>query len=116
MSLEADQIRLESILEWIKELEWIIAKHGSVDKVLKDREGEYASSLCLLQIGEIVGTLQSAEILASIPAREIKSFRNLIVHNYGTVNLQIVKGVLLTDIPELRVIIETILKSKKEPS
>ena len=63
-----------------------------------------AVSMCILQIGELVGNL-SEEFRAShntIPWREIKGFRNIIAHAYHKVEAALTAEVIRSDIPVLR--------------
>ncbi|MCM1097831.1 MAG: DUF86 domain-containing protein [Ruminococcus flavefaciens] len=63
-----------------------------------------ACCLCLLQIGELVGTLTSDFIAAhiSIPWKQIKGFRNIVAHAYGTVEPAVVWDIISNDIPALK--------------
>ena len=63
-----------------------------------------AVALCLLQIGELVGHL-SDEFKASrpqIPWRQIKALRNIIAHNYASIDAETAWEIVETDIPVIR--------------
>lgn len=63
-----------------------------------------ACCMCLLQIGELAGTLSNDFISEHtiIPWKQIKGFRNIVAHAYGTVEPSIVWDILSNDIPVLK--------------
>ena len=63
-----------------------------------------ACCLCLLQIGELVNAL-SEEFLkghTAIPWKQIKGFRNIVAHAYGTVEPAVVWEIITDDLPQLK--------------
>ena len=83
------------------------------DLFLRNTVYHNAVSLCILQIGELVGTL-SEEFRAShpdVPWREIKLMRNIVAHRYGTIDHAITWDVVVNDIPVLK---EYCLKQLRE--
>lgn len=63
-----------------------------------------ACCLCLLQIGELVGALSESFTAGhtDIPWKQIKGFRNIVAHAYGTVEPAVVWDIISNDIPELK--------------
>lgn len=63
-----------------------------------------ACCLCLLQIGELVGALSEHFIVGHtvIPWKQIRGFRNIVAHAYGTIEPAVVWDILSNDIPELK--------------
>ena len=63
-----------------------------------------AVALCLLQIGELAGHLSESYRAAhpAIPWRQIKALRNIIAHNYGSVDAETAWEIVQEDIPALR--------------
>ena len=76
-----------------------------------------AVSLCILQIGELVGNLTDEFRAAhtAIPWREIKLMRNIVAHRYGTVDHSITWDIVVKDIPELKQFcVQTLGESENE--
>ena len=66
------------------------------------------------QIGELINGL-SDEFKAKhteIPCRDIVNMRNLLIHHYGTRDVNIIWDVLTTDAPQLNKICRTILREQ----
>ncbi|MFH1612610.1 MAG: HepT-like ribonuclease domain-containing protein [bacterium] len=110
MSKKSDMARLESILDYIDDIEKITIKHGSVQGVLSDMEGQYAILMCLQQIGEILNKIKSEEYRSILPIKGAIGFRNVIVHDYNGINLSVAKLTIEQQIPELRKTIQKIMK------
>ena len=66
----------------------------------------------LLQIGELARTLSDAfkEAHRDIPWKQIRGLRNMVAHNYGHVDFEIIWSIVQEDIPELYEKVEAILK------
>ena len=60
--------------------------------------------MCLMQIGELAGLLSESYRLehTQIPWRQIRALRNIIVHNYGSVDKQTAWEIVHQDIPDLK--------------
>ena len=102
MSLKSDTARLEQILSYIDDIAEIVSRHKTIVKTLNDIEGQYAVMLCLSQIGELLGKIESSDIADLLPVRLAIGLRNVISHNYDGVDLTIVENAVIHDIPELR--------------
>ena len=73
-----------------------------------------AAALCILQIGELVGKL-TEEFRAQhpdIPWRQIRAMRNIVAHNYGTVDPETTWEIISDDIPELKKYCQAIISSQ----
>lgn len=63
-----------------------------------------ACCLCLLQIGELTFSLTD-DFKAShpgVPWKQIRGFRNIVAHAYGTVEPAIVWDIIMNDLPVLK--------------
>ena len=109
MSKLSDIAKLELVLKYIADVERIIERHGSVDKTIEDYEGEYAVMMCLTQIAETVNKISNTEFLEAIDYRGIVAFRNRMVHNYEGRDKVIIAQILNTNLPILKVSIQSIL-------
>ena len=60
--------------------------------------------MCLLQIGELVGHLSEEYRNAhpQMPWRQMRALRNIIAHNYGSVDAETAWEIVKEDIPMLR--------------
>lgn len=110
MSTKSDTARLEQVVAYIDDINEIIFRHKNVINTLNDLEGQYAVMLCLSQIGELLGKIESGDIAEQLPVRFAVGLRNIISHDYDGIDLTIVETTLLHDIPELRKTIVTLLK------
>src|SRR5207249_4031903 len=107
--MDSDRDRLNDILEAIRLIQEV-AQQGEVafgqSKILQS-----AVLYNFLVIGEAV-TQVSENVKQANPEvkwREIKSLRNLLIHGYMHTNLQIVWGIIETDIDELREQVQAML-------
>lgn len=74
-----------------------------------------AISMCILQIGELVGKL-SDDFKAQyhkMPWRDIKSMRNIAAHNYGELDAEVLWETVSNDISELKIYCEAIIAGKE---
>ena len=90
----------------------------SYDIFSKDPVYRNAVSLCILQIGELVGNLSEAFRAdhPSIPWRQIKLMRNIVAHRYGTIDHAITWDVIENDIPDLKAYCEKLLRRAPQSS
>lgn len=69
-----------------------------------DRAYFNAVSMCILQIGELSKSLSDefiAETSEKIPWQSIKGMRNLVAHEYGSLDEELVWETVIADIPVL---------------
>jgi uncharacterized protein with HEPN domain len=109
MSRRSDSARIEAILMYIDDINEIVAKHGDIDQTLSEKEGEYAVMMCLVQIGELLGKIESSELREKLPVRLAANMRNVIVHNYEGVDKQIIRLTVLESLPRLKSDISSLL-------
>lgn len=103
---------LEHILSYCGQIEQTVARFGNEYTVFaSDPIYRNAAALCILQIGELVGKLTD-EFRAEhpgVPWRQIKAMRNIVAHQYGTVDAEITWEIITEDIPKLKSYCQTII-------
>jgi len=102
MSDRSDIPRMETILMYIDDLFEIIARHSGIDATLADREGQYAIMMCLIQIGETLGKMESPHIREELPIRLASDLRNVIVHTYEGTDFDAIRRTVATHLPQLK--------------
>jgi uncharacterized protein with HEPN domain len=79
---------------------------------------DYFNSVCmgLLQIGELANHLPDGFLAAhtEVPWRQIVAMRNVVVHGYGTVNVERIWATVQEDIPELEKKLKDILNEQTQ--
>ena len=102
---ERDNNILKHIIDYCEQIRATVERFGD-DFEIFDQDVIYrnAVSLCLLQIGELVGVLSDEfkKAHSDIPWVQIKHMRNIVAHRYGTVDATITWDVIKDDIPELQ--------------
>ena len=100
-----DRILLMKIVQYADEIQETIDRFNlSREAFVSDFVVKNAISMCILQIGELVGNL-SDEFKSdnnNIPWRESKAMRNIAAHNYGEIDTDILWETAIYDIPELK--------------
>lgn len=100
-----DRQRLAKIKEYCEDIQETISRFGATFETFqKDRAYQQIAAFCVLQIGELVGTLSEeyrTKTKAHMPWQQIKGLRNVVVHDYGSVDAQVMWNVLTEKIPEL---------------
>ena len=100
-----DEIVLKKIIQYADEIGETISRFNlTQDSFTEDFVARNAISMCILQIGELVGKL-SDEFKAennAMPWREIKAMRNIAAHNYGEIDLDILWETATCDILDLK--------------
>ena len=99
----SDKSRLYHILEAIDEIESYV-KDLSFNDFIKDSKTRFATIKQLEIIGEAAGNLNQ-ELLKEfddIDWRAVKAFRNVMVHEYFSVNLETVWNTVFEDLPPLK--------------
>lgn len=115
MSDNSDRAKLESILDYVNDINKIVARHNTIENALLDFEGQYALMMCIVQIGEIVNKIKSEKYKAKLPVKNIIGFRNIITHNYDGINYHIAEQTIAENIPQLKILVEEILGESVEP-
>ena len=108
---------LQHIISYCDQIEEAVSDYGrDYQRFLNSSVYRNAVSLCILQIGELVGNLSETFRLqnTTIPWRNIRLMRNIVVHRYGTVDHAITWDVVNNDIPVLKQFCYSILDQSKE--
>lgn len=100
-----DRQRISKIKEYCEDIKATLIRYGPFFETFQaDRDFQHSISFCILQIGELVGGL-TEEYRAATNSRmqwqQIRGIRNIVAHNYGGINLEIIWDVATIDIPEL---------------
>ena len=118
-NLDHDFQRLFHIVKYCEKLRAVKRDVKSDYSVFISKENYQKVDVCAFyigQIGELINGL-SGEFKArhpEIPFRAIVKMRNLLVHHYGTRDVNILWDVLETDAPQLNKICRGILSEKSE--
>ncbi len=69
-------------------------------------------ALCVLQIGELTTHFTEDFIIThnKMPWNQIKALRNMVAHNYGKIDIEILWETISNDIPQLQEYCEEIVK------
>ena len=103
--LNRDHSILEHIVSYCDQINETIVRFGNSAEIFSsDSIYRNAAALCILQIGELVGKLTEdfRTQHPAIPWRQIKAMRNIVAHNYGTVDPETTWEIITEDIPTLR--------------
>lgn len=100
-----DKIVLRKIIRYADEIQATIERFSLTrDKFAEDFVVKNAIAMCILQIGELTGSLTDgfkAEH-SNVPWRDIKAMRNIAAHNYGEFDADILWETAIYDVPELK--------------
>ena len=108
-----DNLILKKILTYCNRLEDNLSRFdNSFDAFKKDVLFQDACCMCVVQIGELSCHLSDEfrNSYKDIPWRIIKDTRNLYVHDYGNVDLELVWNTIIDDIPVLKNFCEEFVK------
>lgn len=113
-----DLQRLKRIKQYCEDIQSSICRYGSsLEDFLSDSHYQHAVAFCILQIGELAVSLTQEyrdSTKNRIQWKQIREMRNIVVHDYGNVNLKIVWAVATYDIPELRQFCDEQLASEEQ--
>lgn len=102
---ERDMSILRHIYSYCVQIDKTVGRFGN-DIALFQGDFVYrnAVAMCLLQIGELAGHLSEEyrNEHPQMPWRQIKALRNIIAHNYGSVDVDTAWEIVHEDIPVLR--------------
>ncbi len=110
---ERDLSILAHIVRYCDQIDETIRRMGDDGQVFaSDTVYQNAVALCLLQIGELAGHLSETyrDTHPAMPWRQIKALRNIIAHNYGSVDAETAWEIVKDDIPALRQFCENEVK------
>lgn len=100
-----DRDIIEHILRYCNQVETAHQDFGhSKDRFVESSTYQNAISMCILQIGELVGRLTPdfKTENAGIPWHKIRGMRNYVAHEYGSIDFEIVWFAATKSIPELK--------------
>lgn len=95
---------LRHILNYRNEINYTIDTFGAEFEIFQTNTiYQNAVALCILQIGELTThfTDDFKNMYHKIPWNQIKALRNVVAHNYGRIDKEILWETLTSDIPEL---------------
>ena len=104
-AIDRDKNILEHILQYCDQVETAHRDFGRSEARFRESTTyQNAISMCILQIGELVGRLSPAfqETHAEIPWRKIRGMRNYVAHEYGSIDIAVVWYTAGASIDELR--------------
>lgn len=119
MSVNRDESILTHIVRYCDQVAEAIGIFGNEYTIfLSNNTYKNACCLCLLQIGELVGTLSAGFTTShtEIPWKQIKGFRNIVAHAYGTIEPEIVWDIISNDLPRLKDYCKTCISNFQEPA
>lgn len=112
-SRDTDKIVIQKIIRYCNEIERMLKRFGSeLDDYISDADFQYASGMCIIQIGELTTRL-SEEFKAKhseIAWNQIKALRNIHAHDYDSIKFSIVWKTLTEEIPALKSSLQAILE------
>ncbi len=106
-----DGILIKKVIQYSNEIAFTIQKYNlDYKKFENDFVVKNAISMCILQIGELVGKLSDEfkEKYNAMPWNEIKAMRNIAAHNYGEMDIEILWETATLDVPSLKAYCESI--------
>ncbi len=102
---ERDKSILLHIKGYCEDIASFIERFGRDYNVFSNDRAYYSAvSMCILQIGELSGSLSEeyrAATAARIPWSNIRGMRNIVAHDYGSLDEELVWETAVEDIPAL---------------
>ena len=102
---QRDKIIIQKILQYCKDVDAMVNRFGDdIQIYVSDLAYQYACSMCIIQIGELVGQLSDdlKNKRQAVPWKLIKDMRNIFAHDYARVDNEIVWDTLKNNIPDLK--------------
>ena len=110
---QADTVALKKMISYCDDIAEMLNQFGnSYETYLSNKTFQYASSMCILQIGELVNRV-SEETLSEnvqIPWHSIRAMRNVFAHSYERTDSELAWQTITQDIPTLKEQLQTILE------
>ena len=104
--LSPDFQRLQRIRDYCADIAQMLDRFGNAyESFQSDIAYQKVVAFDVLQIGELAGKLSPEYRSATaelVPWGKVKGLRNIVVHNYGNVDLGETWGIVQSDIPNLR--------------
>ncbi|GHU68062.1 antitoxin [Clostridia bacterium] len=111
---DRDVVILNKIIQYAKEIAFTIEKFAVTESGLEsDFVSKNAISMCILQIGELVGHLSDEFKLENdaIPWQAIRGMRNIAAHNYGEFDIKTLWEMAASEVPALQEYCESAIKT-----
>ncbi|MFK2822398.1 DUF86 domain-containing protein [Arcobacter sp. YIC-80] len=86
--------RIETILKYIDDIEYIVSNYNGVVNTLEDRIGKHSLLMCLMQIGENLNKLDSSNENLKDAVKGAYAVRNFIAHDYEGINLALIENIV----------------------
>jgi uncharacterized protein with HEPN domain len=96
---------LRRIINYCNEISETIKRFGEDYTIfVQDSVYKNATALCVLQIGELTTNLTDdfKQTFTGMPWVQIKALRNIVAHNYGQIDDEILWETITSDIPNLK--------------
>jgi len=114
---QADRIILEKMISYCDDILSAMDRFGAEKESYEnDKLYQYATSMCILQIGELASRLsdEARQETAQIPWRLIRAMRNVFAHNYEKAEHQLMWQTLSEDIPAFRTQLRKIIEDQTD--
>ncbi len=113
---DKDRIILEKIRRWAEKAEVDYQAVRSEYEPTPFSNSVILTAFSLAQIGELSGRVSEElqQEYKDVPWRQIKGMRNLIIHDYTGIDMQIVRDTVEHDVPGLRKRINEILTADQQ--
>ena len=102
---------LARMYEYVRDIDDLCEKNNyDIDRILSNKINRYAINMCIVQIGEHANRIKAFDMQLDFDQNlsffQIKGMRDRITHSYGEIDYSIVKDVLQTGIPGLKIYLE----------
>lgn len=111
---QRDQAVLTKIIQYCSEAEEMLNLCGNTREGYEENKAcRYATAMCLMQIGELAGHLSDEAKcgMSMIAWNAIRGMRNVLAHDYVSVDWNIIWKTVAKDLPILKLVCEKYLKS-----
>lgn len=102
---QRDKIVLKKIIQYCDEVKQLIEQCGGTkENFMNDMACRYACAMCMMQIGELSNRVSDeAKVQMSVIAwNAIRGMRNVLAHDYVSVNWDVIWSTLRMNLPLLR--------------
>ena len=102
----------EKMVKYCDEINATLAEFDNdKNNFLNSATAKNAISMCILQIGELVGHLhyETVEEFPQIPWRKIRGMRNIAAHNYESFDWEIVWYIATVEVKELKAFCQKVI-------
>ena len=109
---QADRVILKKIVSYCDDITDMVMELDNESEAFEQQKTyQYAVSMCILQIGELVAKLsdEGTSMLPEVPWRAIRGMRNIYAHNYERTKLSTLWQTVTEDIPKLREQLQSVL-------